>query len=211
MAAFDIMPFTSAHGGHTRVIAYPVNTAATFLVGEPVQIEAAGTIIESATLPTPVASPPTLAGIAAASAASLAALNNWGSTTLGANVLAPVYDLNDDVEWISNNLMTSVETNLALTYEQEHGFLARLDYYEPADLATIVRRSAPSSKSSTEGRPADRPPTAAANCEKCPTGSPPASSGTTRHAWPDPAAWRRRRWIPLGRPRPIRTRRREIP
>ena len=51
MAEFDIMPYKAAGGQHCRVASASIATAATFLKGEPVELDTAGDLIESTTEP----------------------------------------------------------------------------------------------------------------------------------------------------------------
>lgn len=48
MAAYDIMPWNSSHGGHERVVSMEIG-AADFVIGEPVVTSAAGTVSLAAT------------------------------------------------------------------------------------------------------------------------------------------------------------------
>jgi len=48
MAAYDIMPWISPHGGHAMIDEYPMEASATCTVGEPVAVDATnGTVLES--------------------------------------------------------------------------------------------------------------------------------------------------------------------
>jgi hypothetical protein len=52
MAAGDIMPVVSEHGGHNRTVSFPGNTGAAFVIGELVQVNNAGVMDEVAAGPT---------------------------------------------------------------------------------------------------------------------------------------------------------------
>jgi len=116
MSARDILPFRSSYGGHNVMSRYPVNTTAAFLEGEPVLVEAAGTLIEAATLPSPVTNPPNLIGIAAAGAANTALARSGSSATpFPTTMLAPVYMLSHDAEFVTRNVFNNSDALVAPT------------------------------------------------------------------------------------------------
>jgi len=103
MAARDIMPFISNQNSHRQDGL--ADAAATFLVGEPVQIEADGQIIEAATQPIIDGDPPGAVGIAAVSAASITVVQ--GTLT---NQHVPYYPFDYETEWVSRNLFSGSDT-----------------------------------------------------------------------------------------------------
>jgi len=106
MASLDIVASVHPYGGHSKVTHYPLAVAAAFLAGEPVVVQADGTLVECITNPDITAQPPTLTGIAAAAAVNVAQLNT-NSATIPANVLAPVIEMAPDVEFETRNLFSA--------------------------------------------------------------------------------------------------------
>jgi hypothetical protein len=114
MAAGDIWPARDPYGGNCKVSRLPVNTTATFLRGEPVAIEAAGTLIESASQPDPTAEPSACAGIALASAADVAFHRSGSSATpYPTTMLAPVAEFSYSTEFITRNLFNGSDVLIA--------------------------------------------------------------------------------------------------
>ena len=101
MAAHDIMPFRSAHGGTIKVESHHLTAAQTFHVGEGVALDATGTISLAAD-DADVTAPTALYGIAAENAEGMA--SNAAGTTNATNAVRGVWPFDDCAqEWITKN------------------------------------------------------------------------------------------------------------
>lgn len=106
MAADDIRPYASSNGGHSRVIAFPLDGSGAFLRGEPVIIDAGGQVNEAANDPVLTAEGAGSIGIAAVGAQEVADLN--GTNIAGAaNEPVGVYVFDTDTEYYTRNLYNS--------------------------------------------------------------------------------------------------------
>lgn len=98
MAARDIMPWTSPTGGHPEIRHFRMNASETFLVGEPVSMNADGELTESADDPVD----DDLMGIALAPAYSGALSPRTGAAYTTGDLI-PVVIPNDNTLFITRN------------------------------------------------------------------------------------------------------------
>ena len=101
MAAYDIMPWNSAHGGSYRTTRGFMNAGEVFFVGEPVKINGDGEIEESDDPPTA----PQLFGIATIGPGDAGTITNkrTGTTTWSEGEEIPVWVPEPGMQWITSN------------------------------------------------------------------------------------------------------------
>ncbi len=106
MAKFDIMPFTSRHGGSTEVRWGEMTASENFEIGEPVMLVAAGTLTE----PTDDAAQWTVAQMDTGQVAGIAA---WGpgETTQGSGGTAPNLNVATGVAYATGDNLPYWPTN----------------------------------------------------------------------------------------------------
>ncbi len=117
MGVRDIMPFVSSHGGHARVLHFPITAATSaetvatsWKEGEVLEL-VSNTLIVT---PDQTADPHTgLVYIAAGSSAGLLKTKTGGTTTSDADGLAaPVYLMDEQTEFITRNVVNNNDTNI---------------------------------------------------------------------------------------------------
>ena len=114
MAAFDVMPVTSEHGGHSRVEAFARAATPTYRPGEWVLVSATGTIQEQAEAAAGATYNPTLNRIAADD--GLISPSRIGDTRYvdppNTAKLDSCYTLLSDVEFKTRNVFNTDNTNI---------------------------------------------------------------------------------------------------
>lgn len=107
MAAYDIMPFRSSHGGHIGVETYQLAPSQTFNQGEPVLVDANGQLAIAADMPDPDL-PTSVVGIAAEPAQGMA--TSATGVTNATDSPRSVFQLHRDNEFITKNFGTTANS-----------------------------------------------------------------------------------------------------
>lgn len=111
MAKNDIRPFRAASGGTNTLSAFPLAASQTFEEGEPVVVQAAGTLAECAT------NPGTVAGISAGSSQGKTSTGDDGTRPTG--TMIQVYSPTDEQLFVTQNFATD-GSGTAATPDQTH-------------------------------------------------------------------------------------------